>query len=85
MERVDLRDPMGEQDLALIAPVDLRLRTGHDLEPAMQARQARIVVAGQPLAGLGHIQLHPLVVPGEPVLGDETLVDHAGLEPRIGG
>ena len=53
MERVDLRDPRIEQDGALVAPVDLGLRAGDDLEPAVQPVQARlgVAVAGQPLRG----------------------------------
>ena len=43
--RVDLPDTVIEQDLALIAPVDLGLSTRHDLEPTMQAGQTRLGVA----------------------------------------
>jgi len=73
VERVDLADPGLEQDLAFVAPVDLGLRAGHHLEPAMQPVQARlgVTVFGQPCAGPGDVELDPLVVPVEAVLGDE--------------
>jgi hypothetical protein len=58
--------------------VDLGLRPGHDLEPAMQPAQ-RIVVdllvlGGDPgPPGLVQDHLDPLVVAGEAVLGDQPL------------
>jgi len=87
VERVDLPDTVIEQDLALIAPVDLGLSTRHDLEPTMQAGQTRLGVAlsRQPFPGLGDVELDPLIVPVEPVLGDEPLMDHTRLQPRING
>src|SRR6476619_5046055 len=51
MERVDLHDPLLEQDGAFVAPVDLGLRPGDDLEPTMQPRQPALslALAGQAL------------------------------------
>ena len=71
-----------EQDLAFVAPVDLGLRAGDHLEPAMQPVQARLAVArlGQPLAGLGDIELDPLVVPVEAVLGDQPLASESSCQ-----
>ena len=53
----------------------------------MQPRQplVTVVLARQTLAGLGDIQLDPLVVAVEAVLGDQPLVDHAGLQAWVGG
>ena len=36
VERVDLHHALLEQDLTIVAPVDLGLRPGDHLEPAMQ-------------------------------------------------
>jgi hypothetical protein len=87
VERVDLRHALLEQDLAFVAPVDLGLRPGEDLEPPVQPRQSlvAVVLAGQTPTGLGDIQLDSLVVAAEAVLGDQPLVDHAGLEAWVGG
>ena len=87
MERVDLADPGLEQDPAFVAPVHLGLRPGDHLEPAMQPRQplVAVVLTRQTLTGLRDIQLDPLVVAGEPVLGGQPLVDHAGLQAWVGG
>ena len=88
VERVDLRDAdLGEQ-VALVAPVDLGLRTRDDLEPAVQPAQRVLVpvseFGGDPRPGLGQEHLDPLVVAGEAVLGDQPLMDHRALDPQIG-
>jgi hypothetical protein len=87
VERVDLRHTLLEQDLAFVAPVDLGLRPGDDLKPPMQPGQSVVIVAvpGEALTCLRHVELDPLVVAGEPVLGDQPLMDHAGLESGVGG
>jgi hypothetical protein len=87
MERVDLRHTLLEQDAGFIAPVDLGLRPGDDLEPAMQPRQPTIGVGltSQALTRVGDVELDPLVVPVEAVLGDQPLMDHTRAQPRVGG
>ena len=78
---------MGQQ-VALIAPVDLSLRTRDDLEPAVQTAQRVLVpvseFGGDPRPGFGQEHLDPLVVAGEAVLGDQPLMDHRALDPQIG-
>jgi hypothetical protein len=83
MERVDLGDPLLEQDRALVAPVDLGLRPRDDLEPAVQPGQPVVVISGEALASLGNVELDPLVVAGEPVFGDQPFVDRTRLQARI--
>jgi hypothetical protein len=87
VERVDLRDPDVGQDAALITPVDLRLRAGHHLEPAVQPSQ---LISGvtqlrrDPRPRLLQVKLHPLVIAAEPVLRDQPLVDHGALQQQLG-
>jgi hypothetical protein len=74
------------QDGALVAPVDLRLRAGDDLEPAVQPRQlvrGYPQLGGDPRPGFLQIQLDPLIVTGEPVLLHQPLVDHRALEQQL--
>jgi hypothetical protein len=56
---------MAEQ-VALIAPVDLGLRAGHDLEPAVQPAQSVVIGVGEfrgdQRPDLGQVGLDPLVV-----------------------
>jgi hypothetical protein len=77
---------MGEQ-ITLVAPVDLGLGAGDDLEPAMLPHQRLILIitefGGDPRPGLGQEHLHPLIGTGEPVLGDQPLVDHAALQRDV--
>ena len=78
---------MGQQ-VALVAPVNLRLRTRDDLEAAVQTRQ-RVVVGllqrgGDPRPGLGQEHLDPLIVTGEAVIGDQPLMDHGPFQGQIG-
>lgn len=83
MEGIDLRNADVGQDRALVAPVDLRLRAGHHLEPAVQPGQLIRLdpqFLGDPRSRLLQIQLDPLIVAGEPVLLDEAFVDHRALE-----
>ena len=76
------------QHVAFLAPVDLGLGSGDDLEAAMQPGQPVLVALGElgddPRSGLGAEHLDPLVVALEAVLGDQPLVDHAGLQRDIG-
>ncbi|WP_245722863.1 hypothetical protein [Micromonospora matsumotoense] len=83
---MDPGDPDVSQDADLVAPVDLRLRTGHHLKPAVQPGQlvrADTHLRGDPRPGLLQIQLHPLVVTGEPVLLHQPLMDHRVLEQQL--
>ena len=88
VEGVHVRDADMGQQVALITPVNLRLRTRDDLEAAVQTRQ-RIVVGllqrgGDPRPGLGKEQLDLLIVAGEAVLGDQPLMDHGPFQGQIG-
>src|SRR5215218_2091215 len=87
VERVDPADPDVGEDSALLAPVDLGLRPGDHLEPAVQPRQGAVIagadLGGDPRPGLRDIHLHPLVVAGEAVLGGQPLVDHARPQPDV--
>ena len=78
---------MGQQ-VALVAPVNLRLRTRDDLEAVVQTPQRVVVGLGQrggdPRPGLGQEHLDPLVVAGEAVLGDQPLMDHCAFDGQIG-
>jgi hypothetical protein len=89
VERVDLHlDPAGgQQEAAFVAPVNLGLRPSDDLEPPVQPRRPTLPV-GLDLEsppGLADIDLDPLVVPGEPILGHQPLIDHRGPQPRVRG
>ncbi len=82
VERVDLRDAHVGEDLALVAPVDLGLGAGDDLEAAVHASEFRRRDAeflGDARPGLLNVELDPLVVAGEPVLRGQPLVDHRSL------
>ena len=85
MEREDL-PPEGEQ-VALLAPVDLTLRTGEDLEPAKQPAQVVVIGVEQlVLEQRPHgreVHLHPLVMAGEAVISHQALVDDASLQRHI--
>jgi hypothetical protein len=76
------------EDSAFVAPVDLGLSARDDFEPAVQPAQRTLIGLGQlggdPRPGGGHIPLDPLVVASEAVLGDQPLVDHAGLQCDLG-
>jgi hypothetical protein len=50
VERVDVLDAGVGQEVSLIAPVDLGLSTGHDLEAAVQPGQ-RVVIGPLQLGG----------------------------------
>jgi hypothetical protein len=75
MEAIDVQRPGLGLELALVTPVDLGLGASQDPETAVQANR---VACGsdQPLPVLPHIDLHPLVVAGEAMLGDQPLMDH---------
>jgi hypothetical protein len=66
-------------DLALVTPVDLGLGASQDLEPAVEAGRLGLSL-GQASPVLPHIDLDPLVVASEAMLGNQPLPDHAGLE-----
>jgi acyl transferase domain-containing protein/acyl carrier protein len=86
VEGIDLRDARMREDAALVAPVDLGLRPRDHLEPAVQPREFRRRAAQpgrDPGAGLLQVHLDPLVVPGEPVLLHEPLVDHGALQQDL--
>lgn len=78
---------MGQQ-VALVAPVNLRLRTRDHLEAAVQTPQRVVVGLGQrggdPRPGLGQEHLDSLVVTGEAVIGDQPLMDHGPFQGQIG-
>ena len=79
-------------------PVDLGLSPRNDFEPAVQPGQRVVVGLGQlgrdPRPGLGQEHLDPLIVAGEPVVGDRPLMDPCcvtagtaygmSLHPRLG-
>jgi len=86
VERVDLVDAHVSEDLALITPVHLGLSARDHLEPAVHPRQILgrdPEPFGDPRAGLLHVELDALVVPGEPVLVGQPLVDHGGLHQDL--
>jgi hypothetical protein len=73
VERVDLRDADMGDDVALVAPVDLRLCPRHVLEPAMQPAQRELSsVAASSAAIRGRAlrpeRLDPLVTAGKAAL-----------------
>jgi hypothetical protein len=78
---------MGEE-IALVAPVDLGLRTWDDFEAAVQPGQWIVVGLGQPggdpRSGFGQEHLDPLIVTAEPILGDQPLMDHRAFDGQIG-
>jgi hypothetical protein len=78
---------MGQQ-VALIAPVDLSLCTRDDFEATVQTAQWVLVpvseFGGDSRPGFGQEHLDPLVVAGEPVLGDKPLMHHRAFDPQIG-
>ena len=88
MERVHVWDADVGQQVALVAPVNLRLRTRDDLEAAMQTPQRVVVpvreLGGDPRPGLGQEHLDPLVVTGEAVIGHQPLMDHGPFQGQIG-
>lgn len=88
VERVDITDPqrLGERS-GFGAPVDLRLRPRRGLEPAVQrpAGLSQPELGADPRPGRGDIHLDPLIGTGEPVLGDEALMDHRAPQPDISG
>jgi hypothetical protein len=82
VEAEGVQRPARGLDLALLTPVDLRLGASQDLKaPVQVGRIGRD--ADQPFPVLAHIHLDPLVVPVEPVLGDQPLVDRDRLELRL--
>ena len=84
VEGVHGRDADMGQQVALIAPIDLSLRTRHHLEAAVQTGQLVVVGLGQlgcdPRSGFGQEHLDPLIVTGETVPGDQPLIDHRPLQ-----
>jgi hypothetical protein len=86
VKRVHLGDAGAGQDLALVAPVHLRLAARGHLEPAVQPFQRVLRIAqrgGDAGPGLGHGQLHPLIGMGEAVLGYQPLMDHGRRDAHI--
>ncbi len=86
VERIDLRDAQVGEDSAFVAPVDLGLGPGHDLEAAVHAcqlswRDAQFL--GDPWAGLLQIELDPLVVDGGAVVLHQALVHHRTLDEDL--
>jgi hypothetical protein len=69
-------------DLALVAPVDLGLGASQDLEAAVEAGRLGLSL-GQASPVLPHIDLDPLVVATEAILGNQPLPDHARLQLRL--
>jgi hypothetical protein len=88
MERIHSRDCDVGQQVALVAPVDLSLRTRDDLEPAVQTRQRVVVTISElgsdPRPSISEEHLDPLIITGEAVLGDQPLMDHRALQRQIG-
>ena len=87
VERVGLRDPDAREHVTFLAPVDLSLRPGDDLEPAVQPPQ-RVVVSGEQFVldqrpDPGQVHLHALVMAGETVISDQPFVDDAALQAHV--
>lgn len=87
MERVRLVDPDVREQVTFLARVDLGLRAGDDLEASLQPSK-RVVVAGEqlvldPRPDRRQVHLHPLVVAGEAVLGNQPFVDDAAPERDV--
>ncbi|MDQ0408757.1 hypothetical protein J2S50_007389 [Streptomyces sp. DSM 40167] len=73
---------MGE-DPALVATVDLRLGSGNDREPAVQAGQfigSDAELFRDPGPGFLQVELHPLVVSDETVFLDQPFMDDGTLD-----
>jgi hypothetical protein len=82
VEAEGMQRPRCGRHLTLVAPVDLGLGTSQDLEAPMEAvRLGRRLGQASPI--LSDIDLDPLVVAGEAMLGDQPLPDHARLELRL--
>ncbi|WP_436841533.1 hypothetical protein [Streptomyces parvulus] len=78
--------PMWARTLALVAPVDLGLGAGDDLEAAVHAGEFRRRDAeflGDARPGFLNVELDALVVAGEPVLRGQPPVDHGGLHQDL--
>jgi len=88
VERIHLGDADVGQQVALVAPVNLRLRTRDNLEATVQTAQRVLVpvneFGGDPRPGLGKEHLDSLIVAGEAVLGDQPLMDHGPFQRQIG-
>lgn len=70
VEAPDVHRALGGVDKALVAPVDLGLGPGEHLEAAVELGG----LGPQPLPGLGHVELQPLVGADEAVVGHQALV-----------
>lgn len=86
MEGIDLFDADVREDLALVAPVHLGLGPWDDLEAAVQPAQfvrpdAQLGRDARP--GLLQIELDALVVAGEAILLDQTLMHHRALDQQF--
>ncbi len=81
VEAPDVHGAVGAVEEALVAPVHLGLGSGEDLEAAVQLGG----LGPEPLPGLGHIELHPLVGAAEAVFVAQALVDRRGLKAALLG
>jgi len=76
------------EDVTFLAPVDLGLRPRDDLEAAVQPAQGAasrpIEFSLQDRPNGREVHLHALVVAGETMLSDQTLVDHTHPQPDVG-
>ena len=87
VERVHVRDTDVSEQVTFLTPVDLGLRAGNDLEPAVKPGQRVLILHREqrrdPRPLHRQILLDPLVRTGEPVLGDQPLMDHRTLDRDI--
>jgi hypothetical protein len=82
VEAEGVQRPGGGLDLTLVTPVDLGLGASQDLKaPVQVGRVGRCPDHTVPV--LAHIDLDPLVVAVEAVVGDQPLIDRDRLELRL--
>jgi hypothetical protein len=76
------------RDSGTVANKVAHLVVGVELESAVQPGQRVLTLLGKlrsdPRPSLGGEHLSPLIVTGEAIVGDQTFMDHTGLQTQVG-